>query len=362
MTKSSTSVQFVMATSKTASIHDGDLNLGDLQLERILSEDLVKKRVTALANVVWSRDPAVITLQGSRWHWDFEDIQNLLSKDTRVTRVTQNDIYGLYKIQNNGCSLSLIHPANEKHIEKNQWSPAHVIHETPHLYRTQILPHIYSEQPSLQWVYNLFDHNKETDRIMYEYKDEDEGFILAKDSKMFEESGNDFHYLAIIQKKGIMSQDHLSMLKNIKRICLEAVEYEHKLDPEDCWLYIKYQPTFYHLHVHLTPSHSKPPVRAHLLEDVISNLEEDGLHYKKATLTFKLKENDSLYGKLQEKGYFDVTSRSQSRKRSIELDSGYTDIQIKLLNMAQEEEKMFVAEENYRRNHKRARRSVQFRD
>ena len=63
--------------------------------------------------------------------------------------------------------------------------------------------------------------------------------------------------------------------------------------------YIHYQPSFYHLHVHITHvkhvARSSMVGRAHLLDDVIDNLENiDGAYYQKRTMNYVLKESDGL--------------------------------------------------------------------
>ena len=45
--------------------------------------------------------------------------------------------------------------------------------------------------------------------------------------------------------------------------------------------------------------------RAHLLRDVIQNIEFLNDYYKKAALTFIVRENDKLYSRLKDHGYFD---------------------------------------------------------
>ena len=45
--------------------------------------------------------------------------------------------------------------------------------------------------------------------------------------------------------------------------------------------------------------------RAHLLRDVVQNIELHTDYYKKATLTYIVRENDDLYTKLKDYGCFD---------------------------------------------------------
>ena len=68
-------------------------------------------------------------------------------------------------------------------------------------------------------------------------------------------------------------------------------------------VFVHYQPQFYHFHVHFTRLHSDlgcQVERAHLLPDIIANLEADGSYYAKRTIYYQLKANDKLLAKIQE--------------------------------------------------------------
>jgi m7GpppX diphosphatase len=78
---------------------------------------------------------------------------------------------------------NIVHPATQKHIDKYLSSPAHLVCETPALYHAVTLPCIRAEQFTLDWVYNVLEHKKEADRIIYENTDPNVGFILAPDFK-----------------------------------------------------------------------------------------------------------------------------------------------------------------------------------
>ena len=52
--------------------------------------------------------------------------------------------------------------------------------------------------------------------------------------------------------------------------------------PEELLCYLHYLPQFYHLHVHISHTHrhhSRGVERAHLLEDIIHNLQLDSSYY-----------------------------------------------------------------------------------
>ncbi len=85
--------------------------------------------------------------------------------------------------EHNLLTANIIHPASQKHLDKYLSSPTHLVCETPELYQAVTLPAIQAEQFSLDWLYNVLDHKKEADRIIYENTDPNVGFILAPDLK-----------------------------------------------------------------------------------------------------------------------------------------------------------------------------------
>lgn len=307
------------AATSNGSIHTNLQNLENISFVRILGEDTDKKIVFVEGRVKNSDDPAVIVIE--KLPWKQEDIQGLLSKDTQASQQFNNDIYGQYSVlpppEHNSVKLNLVHPATQKHIEKYLSSPGHLIQETPELYQTVVLPHIQSQQFSLQWVYNVLEHKKEVERIIFEDPDPERGFILAPDFKWSGESVSDLYCLAIIHKRGIgslrdLNRSHLPLLKNIKQCCLKAVKEKYGLKSSEVRMYFHYQPSYYHLHVHVTSVHFTPPGsgcdKSHLLDSVISNIEIDPCYYQKATLSFVVREKEKLFATLKESGYFEEKS------------------------------------------------------
>ena len=74
-------------------------------------------------------------------------------------------------------------------------------------------------------------------------------------------------------------------------------------------IYLHYQPSYSHLHVHFTHVKLDAPgadcLRAHTLEDVIGNLQLDSDYYAKKTLLYVVRENDDLFKAFKTAGYFD---------------------------------------------------------
>ena len=79
--------------------------------------------------------------------------------------------------------LQVIYPATAKHVAKYESQPMHLIHETPALFRTVTEPYLQRERFDIEWVYNVLEHKKEAESIVFENPDPEEGFIMVPDYK-----------------------------------------------------------------------------------------------------------------------------------------------------------------------------------
>ncbi len=56
--------------------------------------------------------------------------------------------------------------------------------ETPSLYRSLTLPYLDGEKFDHSWIYNVLEHRKEAETIVYEDPDREDGFVQLPDSKV----------------------------------------------------------------------------------------------------------------------------------------------------------------------------------
>lgn len=73
----------------------------------------------------------------------------------------------------------------------------------------------------MQWIYNILEHKKESERIVFEDPDPDTGFILLPDLKWTGEQMEDLYLQAIVQRRDIgclrdLSASHLPLLRNVQ--------------------------------------------------------------------------------------------------------------------------------------------------
>ncbi|XP_055595482.1 m7GpppX diphosphatase [Uranotaenia lowii] len=237
---------------------------------------------------------------------------SFFSSASRLKTEFINDIYGSFQCvtdpEINQLKVTIIYPANEKLIVKYSAQEIYLIEETAHDYQTVTLPHLNQEQLSLEWLYNVLEHRKEKERIVFEDPSDDTGFILLPDLKWDGRTLEQLYLLALVRPRGIKSlrdltAAHLPLLKNLRDKGTAAIKERYGLAPDQLRVYLHYQPSFYHLHVHFTYLKHDPPgikcEKSHLLSTVISNLELLPEYYQKSTLACVLKETDTLYAKFK---------------------------------------------------------------
>ncbi|XP_062870737.1 m7GpppX diphosphatase-like [Trichomycterus rosablanca] len=210
-----------------------------------------------------------------------------------------------------GIKTTVICPATEKHVKKYLRQETFLINETEDDYRSITLPHITQQSFSVQWVYNILEKKAEADRIVFEDPDPHVGFVLLPDFKWDQKQLEDLYLIAIVHRRDLKSlrdltPDNLPLLRNILEKGVEAIGKKYNVPSSKLRMYLHYQPSYYHIHVHFTSLDYEAPgcgvERAHLLTDVIQNLQVQPEYYQKRTLTFPIRADDALLTKFREAG------------------------------------------------------------
>jgi m7GpppX diphosphatase len=250
----------------------------------------------------------------------------LLSKVHSITLPEQPDDNS--KIEGNkvpldkACSFfgafdaELISPADKRQITRALPSlGSTLIEETPELYENVVKPYIQSitDGDSLGWINNVIEVKKEKERLLVNHED----FIVNIDTKWRSHppplstpreewyghpSIDDLYCLGIVKSKGIatlrdLRGEHISLLKNIQKEGLVAIEKIYGVKPDQIRCYVHYQPQFYHFHVHFTRLENEigsTVEKGHLLTDIVQNLEMDPMYYTKRTNVYKLRKDAPL--------------------------------------------------------------------
>lgn len=294
--------------------------LSQFELVRVLNNNSTHKTVALLGHFadLSREDLAIVTLEKTAFTEsqlqtsESERVQSYFTDTSQLRTEFINDVYGNFLCvadsEINQLKVTIIYPASEKHVVKFSAQPKFLVEESAQDYQTVTLPHLEQEQLSLEWLYNVLEHRKEKDRIVFEDPSDETGFILLPDLKWDGKTLEQLYLLALVRPRGIKSlrdltAAHLPLLRNIRQKGIEAIRDRYGIEASKLRVYLHYQPTFYHLHVHFTFLQHDPPgiqcEKSHLLSSVIGNLELVADYYQKATLSCVLKETDKLYGKLK---------------------------------------------------------------
>lgn len=293
--------------SVSSSIHtESSVSLNQIEFKRSLNE-IASRKVTIFEGS-YNGSPAVVMLEKTPFN---ETTVKSMIKDGAnnvLNRDFVNDVYGKYNLypcpELNGIKTTIIHPATDLHINKYLPMKLRMIKESGHEYKNITLPFITGSSFDITWVYNILDHKQESDRIVFEDTDPETGFILLPDLKWNDQTMvTDLYLVAIVHRRDLKSirdlnSNHLPLLKNIRSKGINAIKEKYGLNESNLRIYLHYQPSYYHVHVHFTALSFEAPgckvERAHLLDHVISNIELVPDYYDKATLTFCERENSKL--------------------------------------------------------------------
>ncbi|PFX24599.1 m7GpppX diphosphatase-like [Stylophora pistillata] len=285
------------------------------QFIKVLNENARDKTVAVHGKFGDSESDAVVLLEKTPFSED--TLPQVLSTETSVEVEFNNDIYNQCTCQPqsrfNTLKGTIIYPASAKHLEKFSAQNLHFVQETPEVYKSITLPFIDEKSFSIQWVYNILEKKAEVERVVFEDNDPATGFTLLPDLKWDQKQIENLYLVAISHRRGIKSlrdldSSHLPLLKNILSKGQEAIRNKYGVAGDELQVYVHYQPSYYHFHVHFTHiKYSAPGCslgKAHLLHDVIDNIENiDSNYYSKRTLLCLFKENDKLFQRIQRANY-----------------------------------------------------------
>ncbi|WVQ65372.1 uncharacterized protein L199_003548 [Kwoniella botswanensis] len=179
--------------------------------------------------------------------------------------------------------IKIICPATETHIKKYSEQERYMVHETPQMYEKVVLDYINGfDESRLGWVYAILDGKKEADRILYRKEGED-GFVILPDLKWDQTSMNALYLTVLVQTRTIKSlrdltPSHIPLLNSIKQAVYQTVKDKYGVGSNKLRLFVHYQPSYYHFHVHVVhidaePTNGMAVGQAHMLDDLISLLQ-----------------------------------------------------------------------------------------
>ncbi|KZM23902.1 5'-(N(7)-methyl 5'-triphosphoguanosine)-[mRNA] diphosphatase [Ascochyta rabiei] len=292
------------------------------QLTRLLNSDQAGRRISLLGTI--DSQEALLIAERAAFDTSDEILSTFPTSLRNIKNLGANDIYAWFLANSNPSpdssssppdyKLNLIYPCTAKHVKKYEKQGLRIVHETPEIYARYVKPYIAKqhERGTLQWVYNILDGAKEQDDVIYR-ETGDQGFLLLPDLNWDRKTLEALHLLGIVERRDIRSvrdlrKHMLPWLTHMRRRMQgAAVALYPQLDPDQLKLYVHYQPTYYHFHVHivhvaLEAGSTQATGKALGLENVISQLDTmagDGdASLADASLSYHLGERSELWEKI----------------------------------------------------------------
>ena len=225
-----------------------------------------------------------------------------------------------------------------KHVSRNTAQAPKIVRETPSSYAAKHVPYMRSiPEGAIGWVYKILNKEKEVERLLYDDSNPNHGFLINVDPKWTTHPettragwrdavtaanvrekatafgsntahanaayANELYCLGLCHRRDVRSlrdlrAEHLPMLRAMLRKGREIAAETYGVPTESLRCFVHYPPQFYHFHAHFTHvavDFGVSTERAHLLDDIIENLERDGEHYAKCGLTMRVGERDELW-------------------------------------------------------------------
>ena len=162
-------------------------SLSAFRFDRLLNTSAAAKSAVVLGCFEGKEGAAILSIEKKAF--DPEAVGALLGPRAILKLDFQNAEYGVYSMEvpadSNTIKCDVIFPATAKHIAKYQALDHRLLVETPEMYQAITKPYIEREElgDRIQWVYNVLDKKKESERILLEDDDNTTGFILLPDMK-----------------------------------------------------------------------------------------------------------------------------------------------------------------------------------
>ncbi len=232
--------------------------------------------------------------------------------------------------------INLIYPCTEQHVKKYSKQGVRVVTETAQIYKDQIRPYMQAKREAgrLTWVWNIVDGLTEVEDVIYRIpkgEDVDNGFLLLPDLNWDRKTMEGLHLLGLVERRDIWSlrdlkKKHVRWLRDMKTKFVNAtIKTYPQLEADQLKLYVHYQPTYYHFHVHivhvaLEAGATQATGKAIGLESIVSQLEtmdgDEEAGMDKVDLTYTVGEASELWTEVFEPLKQKLLAQTQNYKAS----------------------------------------------
>lgn len=282
----------------------------------LLNQDQAGRRISLLGTI--DSQPALLLAERAAFATDPDHLSTFPTSLSSIKNLGANDIYSWFLASSSpsdgqppDLKLNLIYPCTDAHVKKYRAQGLRVVTETPEIYREKIRPFMDGkrEKGHLNWVFNILDGKTEQEDVMYRETGE-EGFLLLPDLNWDRKTMSSLHLLGLVERRDIWSvrdlkKGNVEWVRHMREKLLDAtVGLYPELERDQLKLYVHYQPTYYHFHIHivhvaLEAGSTQATGKALGLENIISQLETmqggDDAGMADVSLTYHLGEQSELW-------------------------------------------------------------------
>ncbi|KAF2829266.1 scavenger mRNA decapping enzyme [Ophiobolus disseminans] len=294
------------------------------KLTRLLNSDQAGRRISLLGTI--DSKPALLIAERAAFSTSRATLSSFSTSLRNIKNLGANDIYAWFLANSDpnfssedgeqppDFKLNLIYPCTQKHVNKYEAQGLRIVTETPAIYAKFVRPYMQRqrEKGALNWVFNIIEGRTEQEDVMYR-EHGDEGFLLLPDLNWDRKTMGSLHLLGLVERRDIWSvrdlkKRNVEWLEHMRGKMIEATVklYPH-VERDQLKLYVHYQPTYYHFHIHivhvsLEAGSTQATGKALGLENIISQLETmsdgDDAGMQDVSLTFHLGERSELWEKV----------------------------------------------------------------
>jgi m7GpppX diphosphatase len=267
--------------------------------------------------------PGILILERAPFSSSQSYLSSLPSTLLSLKNLGANDIYFWYMASSGPAptelhedlKINLIYPCTDQHLKKYSKQGVRIVTETSAIYKEHVRPYMLQkrEQGRLNWVWNIIDGKTEVEDVIYRTpkgQDIENGFLLLPDLNWDRKTMEGLHLLGLVERMDIWSlrdlrKKHVAWLKDMRsKILLATVGTYPELEEDLLKVYVHYQPTYYHFHMHivhvaLEAGATQATGKAIGLESIISQLETmeggDDAGMDAVALTYTIGEASELW-------------------------------------------------------------------
>ncbi|KAK2039611.1 scavenger mRNA decapping enzyme [Colletotrichum somersetense] len=256
---------------------DAEALVPRFKLDRVLNQDQAGRRTSLLGTI--DAKPALLILERAPFPTDPAYLAAAPASLASIANLGANDVYHWYLASSGGASpsaaaaapdpalladlkINLIYPCTEAHVKKYSRQGVRLVTETPELYAERVRPYMQRKRDEgrLNWVFNIIEGRTEVEDVIYRTPlgaEGDEGFLLLPDLNWDRKTLDALHLLGLVERRDIWSlrdlrKKHVPWLRRMRdRLLAATVAQYPDVDADQIKLYVHYQPTYYHFHIHI---------------------------------------------------------------------------------------------------------------